>query len=120
YTAAALVGIFLLLQAAVASWGRAVLLMFSLPLSVGGGGPAAPRARGWRVPAACVGRGPWEHRLAGRPAHRARARDPRQRPARLPDPGTRASGHGRPGGGARGGQGTHGPGSPVGTDHRGR
>ena len=50
YTAAALVGIFLLLQAAVASWRRAGLLMLSLPLSVAGGVLAAPLAGGlWSI-----------------------------------------------------------------------
>jgi Cu/Ag efflux pump CusA len=50
YTAAALIGIFLLLQAAVASWRRAGLLMLSLPLSVAGGVLAAPLAGGmWSV-----------------------------------------------------------------------
>jgi len=42
----ALVGIFLLLQAAVASWRRAVLLLVSLPLSVVGGVLLAPLAGG--------------------------------------------------------------------------
>jgi Cu/Ag efflux pump CusA len=42
----ALVGIFLLLQAAVASWRRAALLLVSLPLSVVGGVLAAPLAGG--------------------------------------------------------------------------
>jgi Cu/Ag efflux pump CusA len=46
YTAAALIGIFLLLQAAVASWRRAGLLMLSLPLSVAGGVLTAPLAGG--------------------------------------------------------------------------
>jgi Cu/Ag efflux pump CusA len=50
YGAAALVGIFLLLQAAVASWRRAGLLMLSLPLSVAGGVLAAPLVGGlWSV-----------------------------------------------------------------------
>ena len=50
YTAAALIGIFLLLQAAVASWRRAALLMLSLPLSVAGGVLAAPLAGGmWSI-----------------------------------------------------------------------
>jgi Cu/Ag efflux pump CusA len=50
YAAAALIGIFLLLQAAVASWRRAGLLMLSLPLSVAGGVLAAPLAGGlWSV-----------------------------------------------------------------------
>ncbi len=50
YTAAALIGIFLLLQAAVASWRRAGLLMLSLPLSVAGGVLAAPLAGGlWSI-----------------------------------------------------------------------
>jgi Cu/Ag efflux pump CusA len=46
YAAAALVGIFLLLQAAVASWRRAGLMMLALPLSVAGGVLAAPLAGG--------------------------------------------------------------------------
>jgi Cu/Ag efflux pump CusA len=46
YSAAALVGIFLLLQAAVASWRRAGLMMLALPLSVAGGVLAAPLAGG--------------------------------------------------------------------------
>jgi multidrug efflux pump subunit AcrB len=50
YTAAALVGIFLLLQAAVASWRRAGLMMLSLPLAVAGGVLAAPLAGGlWGI-----------------------------------------------------------------------
>jgi Cu/Ag efflux pump CusA len=50
YAAAALIGIFLLLQAAVASWRRAGLLMLSLPLSVAGGVLAAPLAGGlWNI-----------------------------------------------------------------------
>src|SRR5215472_9868924 len=50
YTAAALVGIFLLLQAAVASWRRAGLLMLSLPLAVAGGVLTAPLAGGlWSI-----------------------------------------------------------------------
>jgi Cu/Ag efflux pump CusA len=50
YTAAALIGIFLLLQAAVGSWRRAGLLMLSLPLSVAGGVLAAPLAGGmWSI-----------------------------------------------------------------------
>ena len=50
YAAAALIGIFLLLQAAVASWRRAGLLMLSLPLSVAGGVLTAPLAGGlWSV-----------------------------------------------------------------------
>jgi Cu/Ag efflux pump CusA len=50
YTAAALVGIVLLLQAAVASWRRAGLLMLALPLSVAGGVLAAPLAGGlWSI-----------------------------------------------------------------------
>src|SRR5262249_44783525 len=50
YTAAALIGIFLLLQAAVASWRRAGLLMLSLPLSVAGGVLTAPLAGGmWSI-----------------------------------------------------------------------
>jgi Cu/Ag efflux pump CusA len=46
YGAAALVGVFLLLQAAVASWRRAGLLLLSLPLSVVGGVLIAPLAGG--------------------------------------------------------------------------
>jgi Cu/Ag efflux pump CusA len=50
YTTAAFIGIFLLLQAAVASWRRAALLMLSLPLSVAGGVLAAPLAGGmWSI-----------------------------------------------------------------------
>ena len=50
YAAAALIGIFLLLQAAVASWRRAGLLMLSLPLSVAGGVLTAPLAGGlWSI-----------------------------------------------------------------------
>jgi Cu/Ag efflux pump CusA len=50
YAAAALVGIFLLLQAAVASWRRAGLLMLSLPLSVAGGALTALLAGGlWNI-----------------------------------------------------------------------
>ena len=50
YAAAALIGIFLLLQAAVASWRRAGLMMLSLPLSVAGGVLAAPLAGGlWSI-----------------------------------------------------------------------
>src|SRR5262249_37342055 len=50
YTAAALIGIFLLLQAAVASWRRAGLMLLSLPLSVAGGVLAAPLAGGlWSI-----------------------------------------------------------------------
>jgi Cu/Ag efflux pump CusA len=50
YTAAALIGIFLLLQAAVASWRRAGLLMLALPLSVAGGVLTAPLAGGlWSI-----------------------------------------------------------------------
>jgi Cu/Ag efflux pump CusA len=50
YAAAALIGIFLLLQAAVASWRRAGLLLLSLPLSVAGGVLTAPLAGGlWSV-----------------------------------------------------------------------
>jgi Cu/Ag efflux pump CusA len=52
YGAAALIGIFLLLQAAVASWRRAGLLLLSLPLSVVGGVIAAPLAGGvWNIAA---------------------------------------------------------------------
>jgi Cu/Ag efflux pump CusA len=46
YGAVALVGVFLLLQAAVASWRRAGLMMASLPLSVVGGVLTAPLAGG--------------------------------------------------------------------------
>lgn len=46
YGAVALVGIFLLLQAAVASWRRAGLLLASLPLSAVGGVLTAPLAGG--------------------------------------------------------------------------
>ena len=50
YAAAALIGIFLLLQAAVASWRRAGLLMLALPLSVAGGVLTAPLAGGlWGI-----------------------------------------------------------------------
>jgi Cu/Ag efflux pump CusA len=50
YAAAALIGIFLLLQVAVASWRRAWLLTASLPLSVAGGVLVAPLAGGlWSV-----------------------------------------------------------------------
>jgi Cu/Ag efflux pump CusA len=50
YAAAALVGIFLLLQVAVASWRRAGLMMLALPLSVAGGVLAAPLAGGmWSI-----------------------------------------------------------------------
>jgi Cu/Ag efflux pump CusA len=50
YAAAALAGIFLLLQAAVASWRRAGLMMLALPLSVAGGVLAAPLAGGlWSI-----------------------------------------------------------------------
>ena len=50
YTDAALIGIFLLLQAAVASWRRAGLLMLSLPLSVAGAVLTAPLAGGiWGI-----------------------------------------------------------------------
>jgi multidrug efflux pump subunit AcrB len=50
YTAAALIGVFLLLQAAVASWRRAGLLMLALPLSVAGGVLTAPLAGGlWSI-----------------------------------------------------------------------
>jgi Cu/Ag efflux pump CusA len=50
YAAAALIGIFLLLQAAVSSWRRAGLLMLSLPLSVAGGILTAPLAGGmWSI-----------------------------------------------------------------------
>jgi hypothetical protein len=50
YGAAALIGIFLLLQAAAASWRRAGLLLLSLPLSVVGGVLAAPLAGGvWNI-----------------------------------------------------------------------
>jgi len=43
---AALIGVFLLLQAAVASWRRAALMLVSLPLSVAGAVLAAPLAGG--------------------------------------------------------------------------
>jgi Cu/Ag efflux pump CusA len=46
YGAVALAGVFLLLQAAVASWRRAGLLLLSLPLSVVGGVLTAPLAGG--------------------------------------------------------------------------
>jgi Cu/Ag efflux pump CusA len=46
YGAVALVGVFLLLQAAVASWRRAGLMLVALPLSVVGGVLAAPLAGG--------------------------------------------------------------------------
>ena len=46
YAAAALIGVFLLLQAAVAGWRRAGLLVLSLPLSVVGGVLAAPLSGG--------------------------------------------------------------------------
>jgi NAD(P)H-dependent flavin oxidoreductase YrpB (nitropropane dioxygenase family) len=46
YGAVALVGIFLLLQAAVASWRRAGLMLASLPLSAVGGVLTAPLAGG--------------------------------------------------------------------------
>jgi Cu/Ag efflux pump CusA len=50
YTAAALAGIFLLLQAAVASWRRAGLMLLSLPLALVGGVLAAPLAGGlWSI-----------------------------------------------------------------------
>jgi Cu/Ag efflux pump CusA len=52
YGAVTLIGIFLLLQTAVASWRRAGLLLLSLPLSVVGGVLVAPLAGGmWSVPA---------------------------------------------------------------------
>ncbi len=52
YGAVALIGIFLLLQAAVLGWRRAGLLLLSLPLSVVGGVLVAPLAGGlWSVPA---------------------------------------------------------------------
>jgi Cu/Ag efflux pump CusA len=51
YGAVALAGIFLLLQAAVASWRRAGLMLASLPLSVVGGVLTAPLAGGvWSAP----------------------------------------------------------------------
>jgi Cu/Ag efflux pump CusA len=46
YGGAALIGVFLLLQAAVASWRRAGLLLLSLPLSVVGGVLTAPLVGG--------------------------------------------------------------------------
>jgi Cu/Ag efflux pump CusA len=50
YGGVALIGVFLLLQAAVASWRRGVLLLVSLPLSVVGGLLTAPLAGGlWSV-----------------------------------------------------------------------
>ena len=50
YAAAALAGIFLLLQAAVASWRRAALMVLSLPLAVVGGVLTAPLAGGlWSI-----------------------------------------------------------------------
>jgi Cu/Ag efflux pump CusA len=50
YGAVALVGVLLLLQAAVASWRRAGLMLLSLPLSVAGGALTAPLAGGaWRT-----------------------------------------------------------------------
>jgi Cu/Ag efflux pump CusA len=52
YGAVALIGIFLLLQAAALGWRRAALLLLSLPLSVVGGVLVAPLAGGmWSVPA---------------------------------------------------------------------
>ena len=108
YTAAALIGIFLLLQAAVASWRRAALLMLSLPLSVAAG--SSPR----RWP------GDVEHRGPGRPRRGARAGDPQQHRARLPHPGAGAGRHDRPADGAGGVQGAHRAGPPVRANHRGR
>jgi Cu/Ag efflux pump CusA len=50
YGAVALVGVLLLLQAAVAGWRRAGLMLLSLPLSVAGGALTAPLAGGsWRT-----------------------------------------------------------------------
>ena len=50
YGGVALVGIFLLMQAAVASWRRGALLLVSLPLSVVGGVLTAPLAGGiWSI-----------------------------------------------------------------------
>ncbi len=50
YAAAALAGIFLLLQAAVASWRRAGLMVLSLPLALVGGVLTAPLAGGlWSI-----------------------------------------------------------------------
>ena len=50
YAAAALLGVFLLLQAAVANWRRAALMMLALPLSLVGGVLAAPLAGGlWSI-----------------------------------------------------------------------
>jgi len=50
YGAAALIGIFLLLQAAAASWRRAGLMLLSLPLSAVGCVVAAPLAGGvWNI-----------------------------------------------------------------------
>jgi len=52
YGSIALIGIFLLLQAAAAGWRRAGLLLLSLPLSVVGGVLVAPLAGGiWSLPA---------------------------------------------------------------------
>ena len=112
YTAAALVGIFLLLQAAVASWRRAGLLMLSLPLSVAGGVLTAPLAGGlWSIGslAGLLAVLALAIRASVLLGYRIRAREQAGRP-----------GDGAGPGGARGGQGTHGPGSPVGADHRGR
>jgi multidrug efflux pump subunit AcrB len=107
YTAAALIGIFLLLQAAVASWRRAGLLMLSLPLSVAGGVLAAPLAGGmWSIGA--LGGLVAVLALAIRSSivlgYRIRAREQATRPAR---------------GRCWGGQGAHRAGPPVGADHRG-
>ena len=55
YGAAALIGIFLLLQAAAAGWRRAGLLLLSLPLSAAGGVLAAPLAGGIWSAAALTG-----------------------------------------------------------------
>jgi len=55
YGAVALVGVFLLLQAAVASWRRAGLMLASLPLSVVGGVLTAPLAGGVRSAASLAG-----------------------------------------------------------------
>ena len=55
YGAAALIGVFLLLQAAAAGWRRAGLLLLSLPLSAAGGVLAAPLAGGIWSAAALTG-----------------------------------------------------------------
>jgi Cu/Ag efflux pump CusA len=55
YGAVALVGVFLLLQAAVASWRRAGLMLAAVPLSVVGGVLTAPLAGGVRSAASLAG-----------------------------------------------------------------